>query len=72
MEYNYLGVWDIVKRFLIGWGIGLSGLVLYSCVKHWDFIMASFAKGAWAWFNAAMPIVILILALIYIIRAAFR
>lgn len=72
MEYHYLSSWDIIKRFFIGWGIGLFGLVLYSCVKHWDFIVASLAKDVWAWVNAAMPIVILALALIYIVRAAFR
>lgn len=72
MEYHDLNTWEIVKRFIIGWGIGLLGLIFYSCVRHWDFITASFASQTWAWINATMPLVILIVAIASIIRTFLR
>jgi hypothetical protein len=64
----YLTAWDIIKRFLIGWGIGLALLIIYSCVKYWDIIIAAVADNTWAWVNAVMPIVIIIGGILYLIK----
>lgn len=68
----YLTVWDVIKRFLIGWGIALMVLVIFSCVKYWDFITTAFSNNIWAWINAMMPAAIILGAFIHIIKEASR
>ncbi len=72
MDYSIMGAWDIIKRFLIGWTAAFGILVLISCVKHWDFIIASLANQALALFNAVMPLILIVYVLFYLIRSVFR
>lgn len=66
------GVWEVVKRFLIWWLLGFLVLVFVSCIRHKAFIAAAFSQGAWAWINALMPIIMIVLAIIYMVRLAFK
>lgn len=72
MVYQVMSVWDIIKRFLIGWTAGLGILVVVSCVKHWDYITAAFTENTLAFFNAVMPLVLIVYVLFYLIRSVFR
>lgn len=74
MDYDYgvVSTWTVIKRFLLGWTISFIALLVFSIVKHWDFITAAFINNMWALFNAAMPCVIIVLALLYMIRGTLR
>lgn len=72
MDYQAVTVWIVIKRFLIGWTITGVLLVVISCVKYKEFIVTAFSNNTLAWINAAMPIVIMVFAIGYIIRSLFR
>lgn len=72
MDYQAVTVWTVIKRFLIGWAIAGALLLVVSCIKYKEFIVTAFANNTWAWINAVMPIVLMVLAIVYIIRALLR
>ncbi len=49
----------ILKRFIIGWLLALIVLVVISCVKYKEFIIAAFNNNMVALLNAIMPVVII-------------
>ena len=65
-------VWSIIKRFIFGWLLTGVLLVIVSCVKYKEFIITSFTNNMWAWVNAVMPIIIIILGIGYMIKSLFR
>lgn len=71
-EYSTITAWMIVKRFMVGWGIGLGILTVYSCIKYREFIVTAFINNTWAWINAVIPVVIIIFAIGYLLRSLFR
>lgn len=72
MDYQAVTVWNVIKRFLIGWAIAGVLLVVVSCIKYKQFIVTAFANNTWAWINGVMPIVIMIFAIGYIIRSLIK
>lgn len=64
-------VWSIIKRFIFGWLLTGVLLVIVSCVKY-KFIITAFTNNMWAWVNAVMPIIIIILGIGYMIKSLFR
>ena len=72
MDYKRTTPWIVVKRFLFGWVIAVGILVIISCVKYREFIVAAFVKNAWACINAILPIVIMILAIGYLLKLLFK
>lgn len=72
MDYNYLTTWEIIKKFIIGWTIIFIFLTIYSCIKYFDFIVAAFIDNIEIWMNDAIPIVITLLGLGYMIKSAFK
>lgn len=72
MDYKRTTIWLVVKRFLLGWAIAAGILVIISCVKYKEFIVTAFANNIWAWINAILPIVIMILAMGYLLKSLFR
>lgn len=72
MDYQTATVWTVIKRFLIGWAIAGVLLAAVSCVKYKEFIMTAFANNTWAWINAVMPVVLIVLAIGYLLRSLFR
>lgn len=72
MDYKRTTIWLVVKRFLLGWAIAAGILVIISCVKYKEFIVTAFANNTWAWINAILPIVIMILAMGYLLKSLFR
>lgn len=65
-------IWLRIRIFVLIWVVGLAVLVLSSIVKYWDFIKTVLANNAWALFNGVMPLVLILAAIVWIIRAAFR
>lgn len=65
-------VWSVIKRFIFGWLLTGVLLVIVSCVKYKEFIIAAFTNNMWAWGNAVMPIIIIILGIGYMIKSLFR
>lgn len=65
-------VWSIIKRFIFGWLLTGVLLVIVSCVKYKEFIIKAFTNNMWAWVNAVMPIIIIILGIGYMIKSLFR
>lgn len=59
-------------RFILGWLVGFILLVIVSCVKHWDFIVACVGNNLWTLFNAAMPSVIIVVMIFYMIKSVFK
>lgn len=72
MGYQLISVWSIVKRFLVGWAVVLGILVVVSCIKYWDFIMAAVRNNIWAFFNGMMPVVMIVAAIAYMLKAVFK
>ncbi len=72
MDYRYCSVWEIIKRFIIGWGIAGVLLVVASCVKYHEFIGRTFSNNMWSLFHAIAPCIIIFLGIVYIVRSAFR
>ena len=72
MGYQADTVWTVIKQFITGWLIAGVFLVVISCVKYHDFIVTAFANHTWAWINAVMPLVIIVLVIGYLIRSIFR
>lgn len=72
MDYQAFTVWDVIKRFLVGWTIAGALLVVVSCIKYKDFIVTAFSNYTWAWVNAIMPSIILIIVIAYLIRSLFK
>lgn len=71
-EYQELTVWDVIKRFIAGWVVGLGILAVYSCVKYRKYIGAVFTDSVSSWINAVIPIIIVLFAIIYMIKSIFR
>lgn len=71
-EYQELTVWDVIKRFIAGWVVGLGILAVYSCVKYRKYIDAVFTDSVLSWINAVIPIIIVLFAIIYMIKSIFR
>lgn len=71
-EYQELTVWDVIKRFIAGWVVGLGILAVYSCVKYRKYIGAVFTDSVLNWINAVIPIIIVLFAIIYMIKSIFR
>lgn len=71
-EYQELTVWDVIKRFIAGWVVGLGILAVYSCVKYRRYIGAVFTDSVLSWINAVIPIIIVLFAIIYMIKSIFR
>ena len=65
-------VWSVIKRFIFGWLLTGVLLVIVSCVKYKEFIITAFTNNMWAWVNAVMPIIIIILGIGYMIKSMFR
>lgn len=68
-EYQELTVWDVIKRFIAGWVVGLGILAVYSCVKYRKYIGAVFTDSVLSWINAVIPIIIVLFAIIYMIKS---
>lgn len=71
-EYQERTVWDVIKRFIAGWVVGLGILAVYSCVKYRKYIGAVFTDSVLSWINAVIPIIIVLFAIIYMIKSIFR
>lgn len=71
-EYQELTVWDVIKRFIAGWVVGLGILAVYSCVKYRKYVGAVFTDSVLSWINAVIPIIIVLFAIIYMIKSIFR
>ena len=71
-EYQELTVWDVIKRFIAGWVVGLGILAVYSCVKYRKYIGAVFTDSVLSWINAVIPIIIVLFSIIYMIKSIFR
>lgn len=71
-EYQELTVWDVIKRFIAGWVVGLGILAVYSCVKYRKYIGAVFTDSVLSWINAVIPVIIVLFAIIYMIKSIFR
>lgn len=71
-EYQELTVWDVIKRFIAGWVVGLGILAVYSCVKYRKYMGAVFTDSVLSWINAVIPIIIVLFAIIYMIKSIFR
>lgn len=72
MDYQTITVWTVIKRFLLGWVMAAIVLVIVSCVKYKEFIIATIANNIWALINAGMPVLIIIFGIFYMIRTVFR
>ncbi|MEY8428140.1 hypothetical protein AALA00_10575 [Lachnospiraceae bacterium 46-15] len=72
MGYQLISVWSIVRRFLIGWVVVLGILVVVSCVKYWDFIMAAVTNNIWAFFYGMMPVVIIATVIVHMLKDVFK
>lgn len=72
MDYQEITVWTVIKRFIFGWLAAGLILVIVSCVKYKEFIITAFMNNTWACVNAAMPIIIILFGIGYMIKAAFR
>lgn len=72
MDYQEITVWTVIKRFILGWLVAGLILVIVSCIKYKEFIVTAFTNNTWACVNAAMPIIIMLLGVGYMIKAAFR
>lgn len=72
MNGPFLSVWDVIKRFLCGWFLTFFILLVVSCVKYHEFIGEAVGNNMWALFNAVMPLVLIIGAILYMIRSVFR
>lgn len=71
-EYQELTVWDVIKRFIAGWVVGLGILAVYSCVKYRKYIGVVFTDSVLSWINAVIPIIIVLFEIIYMIKSIFR
>lgn len=71
-EYQKFTVWDVIKRFIVGWVVGLVILAVYSCIKYRKYIGAVFTDSVLSWINAVIPIIIVVFAIIYMIKLILR
>lgn len=71
-EYQKFTVWDVIKRFIVGWVVGLVILAVYSCIKYRKYIGAVFTDSVLSWINAVIPIIIFVFAIIYMIKLILR
>lgn len=60
------------KIFYSGWIAAGGLLVIVSCVKYREFIITAFLNNTWAWINALMPVVIILVGIRYMIRAVLK
>lgn len=72
MDYQMITVGRVIKRFLLGWAVAGGVLTVFSCVKYKEFIVAAFTNNIWAWINAIIPMLIVIFAICYLLKAMFR
>lgn len=72
MDYQEITVWTVIKRFIIGWLLAGLVLVIVSCIKYKEFIVTAFTNNTWVCVNAAMPIIIMLFGIGYMIKEAFR
>jgi hypothetical protein len=63
MDFGTVTVWTVIKRFLFGWIAAGGLLVIVSCVKYREFIITAFLNNTWAWINALMPVVIILVGI---------
>jgi len=70
--YQEITVIGVIKRFIVGWGVGLGILAVYSCIKYRKYIGAVFTDSVLSWINAVIPIIIVVFAVIYMIKSVFR
>ena len=70
--YQEITVIGVIKRFIVGWGVGLGILAVYSCIKYRKYIGAVFTDSVLSWINAVIPISIVVFAVIYMIKSVFR
>lgn len=71
MEYQTVTAWTMIKRFILGWLMAGILLVIVSCVKYREFIITAFANNTWAWVNAMMPILIMVIGIWYMFKSFF-
>lgn len=71
-EYQKFTIWDVIKRFIVGWVVGLVILAVYSCIKYRKYIGAVFTDSVLSWINAVIPIIIVVFAIIYMIKLILR
>ena len=67
-----IGIGTIIKSFLILWVSIFAVLVVASCVIHKDAIINVVANNMWALLNCLMPPLIMIFAIGYAVRCAFK
>ena len=72
MDFGTVTVWTVIKRFLLGWIAAGGLLVIASCVKYREFIVTVFLNNTWAWINALMPEVIILVGIRCMIRAVLK
>ena len=72
MDFGTVTVWTVIKRFLLGWIAAGGLLVIVSCVKYREFIITAFLNNTWAWINALMPEVIILVGIRCMIRAVLK
>lgn len=70
--YLEITVFGVIKRFIVGWGVGLGILAVYSCIKYRKYIGAVFTDSVLSWINAVIPIFVVVFAVIYMIKSVFR
>lgn len=70
--YQEITVIGVIKRFIVGWGVGLGILAVYSCIKYRKYIGAVFTDSVLSWINAVIPIIIVVFVVIYMIKSVFR
>lgn len=71
-DYCEITVWGVIKRFIEGWVALGCLLVIYSCVKYHKYISAVFTDSILGWINLAIPILIAIFAVGYMIKSLVR
>ena len=67
-----IGVGTILKYFAILWISIFAVLTIVSCIMYRAAIAAEVSNNIWALINGLMPIVLMIGAIIYMIRIAFK
>lgn len=68
MEYRYRSVWDVVKRFLIGWAAAFGVLLIVSFIKYHDFIFTALGNNMWAGIHGIMPLLLILGGILYLLR----
>lgn len=72
MSYELWEIWMAVRRFLIGWGVGIGILFIASCIRYRAFIGQAFVNHIGTLINGVMPILIILFGIGYALKMAFR